>query len=79
MTTSKRIAVKVGEYTDRSGQTKGRWKTLGELVTKDDIKLATDAEGCLSLAAHDKLLMLSAAQTLALGDFLHGTQPIWRP
>jgi hypothetical protein len=36
MTTSKRIAVKIGEYTDRSGKTKGRWKTLGELITKDD-------------------------------------------
>ena len=36
MTTSKRIAVKVGEYTNNAGEKKGRWKTLGELITKDD-------------------------------------------
>ena len=36
MATSKRIAVKIGEYTTASGEKKGRWKTIGEIITKDD-------------------------------------------
>jgi len=36
MTTSKRIVVKIGEYTDRSGAQKARWKYVGEIITKDD-------------------------------------------
>lgn len=35
MTTSKRITVKIGSYT-RDGQTKNRYKNIGELITKDD-------------------------------------------
>lgn len=30
------IAVKTGEYTDRSGQTKGRWQNVGSLMKGDD-------------------------------------------
>lgn len=30
------IAVKTGEYTDSSGQTKGRWQNVGSLMKGDD-------------------------------------------
>lgn len=36
MSTSKRIAIKTGTYTGRDGQPKNRYKTIGELITKDD-------------------------------------------
>jgi len=32
----KDIAAKVGEYTDRQGQTKGRWQNVGALMKNDD-------------------------------------------
>jgi hypothetical protein len=32
----KDIAVKTGEYTDRQGQTKGRWQNVGALMKNDD-------------------------------------------
>jgi hypothetical protein len=35
MTTSKRIAVKIGTYT-KDGQQKNRYKNIGEIITKDD-------------------------------------------
>jgi len=31
-----RIAIKTGTYTGRDGQQKNRYKTIGELITKDD-------------------------------------------
>ncbi len=36
MATRKRIAVKICTYTGRDGQTKNRYKNIGEIVTKDD-------------------------------------------
>jgi hypothetical protein len=33
---TQRIALKTGTYTGRDGQTKNRYKTIGELITKDD-------------------------------------------
>ena len=33
---NKRVSVKIGTYTDRSGVEKGKWKNIGELVTKAD-------------------------------------------
>ena len=35
MTTSKRIAVKIGTYT-KDGKEKNRYKNIGEVITKDD-------------------------------------------
>lgn len=32
----KDIAVKTGEYTDRNGNTKGRWQNVGALMKSDD-------------------------------------------
>ena len=32
----KDIAVKTGEYTDRNGNTKGRWQNVGALMKNDD-------------------------------------------
>jgi hypothetical protein len=33
---TQRIAIKTGTYAARDGQTKNRYKTIGELITKDD-------------------------------------------
>lgn len=30
------LAVKVGEYTDREGKTKGRWQNVGAVMANDD-------------------------------------------
>lgn len=32
----KDIAVKTGEYTDRNGNTKGRWQNVGAIMKNDD-------------------------------------------
>jgi hypothetical protein len=42
-------------------------------------RIAIDQDGSLELSLDDLLLHLTPAQTLALGDFLVCTQPLWRP
>ena len=33
---SHNLSVKVGEYTNASGETKGRWKNIGKVIVNDD-------------------------------------------
>lgn len=36
MASSKDLAIVIGKYTDRNGAEKSRYKTIGQVVTKDD-------------------------------------------
>ena len=45
----------------------------------DEIGLQLDNEGALIIATEEDVLALNPAQVLALGDFLHATEGVWRP
>lgn len=50
-----------------------------ETPRPDEIGLQIDNEGALIIATDDVALALNPAQVLALGDFLHATEGVWRP
>ena len=53
--------------------------TLSRVAPTDQPRLIIDQDGRLEMNLGDIALNLTPAQTLALGDFLVCTQPLWRP
>jgi hypothetical protein len=54
-------------------------RTLSRAAPTGQPRLIIDQDGGLEMRLGDIALNLTPAQTLALGDFLVCTQPLWRP
>jgi hypothetical protein len=45
----------------------------------NDVKIIIDQDGAISIYCDEYTIDLTPAQALAVGDFFHATQALWRP